>query len=204
MEEVKLTPEELAAELAATQVVKEDEVRAKVISEFGFNEVDDAERIDKLVQREVEQSKKLSSAIGQKIKHRTEAEELRKKVPLTPPVEKQNALPAEEIGKVVAEQLERRDLESFDYSDDLKKEIQKIAKVQNISIKKAALDPYIVYKIGEYEKEQKSEAASISRTNRSSGKKDYSFDKPPEVDMATPEGRAEWEAYKKEMVRQGK
>ncbi len=74
------TPEELAAEQAGLQVAKEDEIRANIIAEYGFDEIEDAERIDKLVVKEIDNSKKLSSAIGQKIKHRTEADELRKKV----------------------------------------------------------------------------------------------------------------------------
>lgn len=194
------TPEELAAEQAALSETKEEEIRAKVIEEFGFNETDDAERIDKLVAKEVEQSKKLSAAIGQKIKHRTEAEELRKKVVAPSP----EAKPApEEIGKVVAEQLEKRDLDSLEYSDELKDEIKKLATVQGISVKQAARDPYIVFKIGEYEKEQRTNEAAISRTNRAGGKKSYTFDSPPEVDMSTEDGRKEWEAYKDAMKKLG-
>jgi hypothetical protein len=200
MENIQPTAEELAAEQVASQEVKEDEVRAKVIADYGFDEVDDAERIDKLVTKEVENRKALSSAIGQKIKHRTEAEELRKKV-IQPSQE--SKLPTEEIGKVVAQELEKRDLDSLEYSDDLKKEIQRIAQVQNISVKQAARDPYIVYKIGEYEKQAKIDEATISRTNRSSGKTNYSFDKPPEIDQSTEEGRKEWDEYKKAMVKAG-
>lgn len=198
------TAEEKAAELAVTQPVKEDEVRAKVIAEFGFNEVDDAERIDKLVKKEVENHQKLSTAIGQKIKYRTTAEELSKKIPPTPPpAENKIVPPVEDISKVVAEQLEKRDLESLEYAPEIKKEIERIAKVQGISVKQAARDPYIVYKIGEAEKEQKASEASISRTNRSTGKKNYSFDKPPEIDVTTKEGREEWEKYKADMIKEG-
>ena len=51
--------------------------------------------------------------------------------------------------------------------------------------------------------EHKIEEAGISRTNRSAGKKTYTFDKPPELDTTTPEGAKEWEAYKVEMKKQG-
>lgn len=194
------TAEELAAEQVAVQEVKEDEVRTKVIADYGFDEVDDAERIDKLVTKEVESRKALSSAIGQKIKHRTEADELRKKVTPPPP----EAKPAtEEIGKVVAREMEKRDLESLEFSDDIKTEIQRIAQVQGISVKQAARDPYIVFKKEAYDKEQTLAEATISRTNRSSGKTNYSFDKPPEVNMATKEGRDEWDAYKASLIKQG-
>ena len=203
------TKEELAAELAAEQEaikeVKEEEVRASIIAEYGFDEVDDMERIDKMVAKEVEHSKKLSSAIGQKIKHRTDADELRKKV--TSPQDKTNVLDTEMLDKKFDEKFNERaeklDLEAFNYSDEIKAEIKKVAKAQEISVKQAAKDPYIVFKIGEYEKTAKTNEASISRTNKSSGKKSFSIETPPEVDMSTPEGRKEWEDYKTEMKKQG-
>lgn len=75
------TAEELAAEQAAVQVPKEEEIRANIIAEYQFDEDADKDRIDKLVQKDLDQRTKLSNAIGQKIKHRTEANELRKKIP---------------------------------------------------------------------------------------------------------------------------
>ena len=207
------TKEELAAELAAEQEaiagVKEEEVRASVIAEYGFDEVDDAERIDKLVAKEVENSRKLSSAIGQKIKHRTEAETLRNdpRLKVAPSQDKTNVLDTESLDKKFDEKfnerMEKLDLEALDYSDEVKADIKKVAKAQGISVKQAVRDPYIVFKIGETEKEQKTNEASISRTNKTHGKKAFSMDNPPEVDMTTEEGRKEWEAYKTEMKKQG-
>lgn len=190
--------QEKAAELEATQEIKEEEVRTKVIAEFGFDEVDDKERIDKLVAKELEHHKKLGSAIGQKIKHRTEAETLKNDPRLKPVTSTSTETKpvAEDIGKVVAHELEKRDLEALEYSDDLKKEIQRVAQVQGISVKQAARDPYIVFKVGEWEKEQKAEEAANTRTNRSSGKKSYSMDTPPDVDMSTAEGQKEWADWK--------
>jgi hypothetical protein len=197
--------QEIAAEQAALAEKKEEEVRASIITEFGFDEVDDAERIDKLVAKEMDSHKKLSSAIGQKIKHRTDAEALRNdpRLKVTPPSQEAPQPAAEDIGKVVAQELEKRDLDSLEYSDDLKKDIQRVAQVQNISIKQAARDPYIVFKIGEWEKAQKADEAAISRTNRSSGKKNYSIDSPPDVDMNTAEGRQEWNDYLADMKKAG-
>lgn len=74
---------ELAAEQAALQAPKEEEVRADIISDFGFDESVDGDKIDKLVEKEMSHRKKLSSAIGQKIKFRTEAE--KNKQPIPPP-----------------------------------------------------------------------------------------------------------------------
>lgn len=193
---------ELEAEQAATQEIKEDEVRAAIVAEFGFDEVDDAERIDKLTKKEVENRQKLSKAIGQKRNYRTKLEEATK-VP-KPPTEVEKPA-TEDIGKIVSQELEKRDLDSLEYSDDLKKEIQRVATVQGVSIKQAARDPYILHKIDEWKKEQTAEEAAITRTNRSSGnKKTFSVDTPPDSDMSTPEGRKEWQEYTEWMKKQGK
>lgn len=195
------TPEEIAAELAASQVVvKEDEVRVKVIEEFGFDPDIDQERIDKLVAKEVEGQKKLSAAIGQKIKHRTEAEELRKKVPVTPSEKKEET---QDVGKTVNEILAQRDLEDMNLSDSLKKDIADWAKFKNISVRQAARDPIFVPQIAEYEKQAKIDEATTSRTNRSSGKAAPSMDSMPDFDMKTQKGRDEYDAWKDALKKAG-
>lgn len=75
------TAEELAAEQAEAKVPTEDEVRAKVIEEFGFDEETEKDRIDKAVAKDIEGRKKLSKAIGQKVTYRTAAQEAAAKVP---------------------------------------------------------------------------------------------------------------------------
>src|SRR5665213_4150568 len=115
------TPEEIAAELAASQVViKEEDVRTKIVEELGFDPEIDKERIDKLVAKEMDSKKKLSDAIGQKIKHRTEAEELRAKLPPPPPEKKEET---QDVSKIVAEELQKRDLSDLDAPDAVKKEV---------------------------------------------------------------------------------
>lgn len=203
--DIQETAEDLALEQGASKEIKEDEVRANIIIEYGFNETDDAERIDKLTKKEMDGHKKLSAAIGQKIKYREAAKAVK---PAEPVVAKPAVEPAKpeavDVDKAVAKQFEQRDLEEMSYSDDLKKEIQRVATVQGISIKAAARDPYIVFKIGEEEKEQKNEAATIGKTRGGGGsKKTYSIDAPPDVDMATPEGRKEWQEYKDAMKKAG-
>lgn len=200
MDKIILTPEELAAEQAAQVEVKEEEVKTAIIEEFGFDEFDDAEKIDKAVAKEMKSRKDLSLAIGQKIKHRTEAEELRAKV-ITP--KSPDKTDSEDLDKKLDERFEKRDLESLGYPEDLTAEIQRVVKTQGVSVKKAAQDPYIVFKIEAYEKEQKINEATISRTNKTGGKTMLSLDNPPEVDMQTEEGRKEYDDWKKEMKKQG-
>lgn len=207
MDETKnVSPEELAAEHAALQESKEDDIRAKIITEYGFDEVDDVERIDKLVAKEMDYSKKLSSAIGQKIKWRTEATKPKEeKAPVVPPQDKSNKveLDPETVTKLVSETLEKRELDSMDLPDTLKADIKKVAQSMGISNREAMKDPYIVFKVNEYKKENDIEEASISRTNRAGGSKVVSFDNPPDVDMSTPEGRATWDKYKADQIKKG-
>jgi hypothetical protein len=161
--------------------------------------VEDAERIEKLTKERLGTHQMKKSLTGQKIKWRNEAN--KPKEPTQTPAEAPKVV-TEDVSKVVAEQLDQRTLEELDYPEDLKKEIGRIAKTNNSSIKAALKDPYIAFKIDEHEKSVKTDEAAISRNNRSGSKKGYSMDTPPDVDMATAEGRAEWEKYKDWMKKQ--
>lgn len=70
MDKNNVSQEELQSEQVELKEVKEDEVRASIIQEYGFDESVDSERIEKLTAKEVEHRKKMSQAIGQKIKWR--------------------------------------------------------------------------------------------------------------------------------------
>lgn len=71
-EPIVTSPEELAAEQTALVLPKEEEVRAKIVEDTGFDpeNEDDKPRIDKLVKREMEQREKTSAAIRAKISYR--------------------------------------------------------------------------------------------------------------------------------------
>lgn len=197
MEKIELTPEEQKAEQEALKEAKEDDIRTQVITDYGFDEEDDSERIDKLVEKEMGYKKSLSQAIGQKIKKREELElrdkeiEDLKKLSKEPKEESKDS----DFDKKLSKAFEERDLDSMEYPDELKAEIQKLAKLQEVSVKKAAQDKYIISKIDEWKKEQETDEASIGRKDKSSGKAVYSKDSPPEVNMNTKEGREEWDKY---------
>lgn len=72
-----MDPDEKALEAEANQQPKMEEIRTKVIEDFGFDPEADKERIEKIVTERVEGHKKLSKAVQQKIKHRTDADTLR-------------------------------------------------------------------------------------------------------------------------------
>ena len=201
-ENKQLTPEELAAEQEALKEVKEDEVRAKVIEEFDFDETDDADRIDKLVAKQMEANKALSHAIGQKISQRKAKEEA---LAALKSGEKENGIPptSEEIEKSIDARLEERDLQGMDLPDDIKDEVRKISKSLNLTVKKALRDPYIVFKVEEFNKTREDEDATINRTHKIGGKTAFSFDKMPDVDINTPEGLKAHEEWKTAMKKQG-
>lgn len=112
------------------KVRSEEEVRSAVITEYGFDEAEDAERIEKLVAKELDHDKKLSSAIGAKIKHRTEAEELKKKIPaevVTPPVEKKDGLSENDVIYIAKADI---------HEDDVN-EVVSYAKKMGVGVKEA-------------------------------------------------------------------
>ena len=202
----ELTPEE---EVKAQEAPKEEDIRENIIDEYGFDEIDDADKIDKLVSDKVDSAKKLSAAIGQKIKAREKAAELETKLESATPKEEKPVAPAtddldEKLDKKLNEKLEKQVLDDLEYPDELTEEISTLAKLKNVSVKQVLRDPYIVNRVEAYEKEQKTEEATISRTNKKGSSKTYTFETPPDVDMNTEEGRKEWDSYKKAMTEQGK
>lgn len=200
MEETNnLTPEELKAEQEALREQKVEEIKASVISEFGFDPDIDGDKINKLVEREMTHFKKLSSAIGQKIKIRGERDKLlSEKTPAKPATAQPEDL-TKTIDSAVNSRIEKFELDHMDYPDDVKAEISKVAHLKGISVKEAVKDPYLQYKIGEYEKTRNVEEAGTSRRNRAGQAEDTTADNPPDVDVTTPEGRKAYEAWKSEM-----
>ncbi len=195
MDEKELTPspEEATLEQEAVAEVKEDEIRAKLVSELGIEA--DNPLLDTLVKREMDQREKLSKAVGQKIKYR---EKLKTAPPanVPPKPEDGKTLTPEEVAAKVREEFEQRDLNELDYPDELKKEIAAVAKLKNISVRQAIKDPYIDYKIEAFKKEKQSDDATIIRKYKG-GKVIFDRNKPPKVDMSTKEGRETWDAYTK-------
>ena len=177
------TAEELEQEQIALHLPKEEEVRASVISEFGFDEELDTDKIDKAVAKEMAHKTDIVKVVGQKIKYRDLANKPKETTPPAPQVK----IDPDEIGKVVdgklKETLEQRDLDALDYSDELKSEIKRIAQIAG-SVKQALKDPYIVFKIESYEKEEKVKEATISRTHKSGSSKEFDVNNPPPFDPA--------------------
>lgn len=197
-----LTPEEAAAEQAEIAYAgkKEEEVRAEIIAEYGFDEVDDVEKINKLVTKEVDSRKKLFAAIGQKIKYREQA---KKSATTIPPKDTSKPPADEDINKKLDERFAARDLEALEYSDDVKKEISDWSKFKGISIKQAASAPHIVKLIEDKRRAEEAEEAATSRKNNSPvSRKSWKADVPPDADMSTPEGRKTYDEWKQWAIKQ--
>ena len=194
--------EELKSEQEALKI-DEEAIKAEIIKDMELDEVEDADKIDKFVAREVKQRTFTSKAIASKIKTREELDTL-KKAQIAKPQEDGNAKQPEkeDVSKLVSEKLnealEKRDLDAMGYPDDVKAEIKRIAQITGVSVMQAAKDPYIVQtKIEPWEKAQKADNASVRSTHKSSGKQVYDADKVPMVDMSTPEGRKEYDEWLK-------
>ncbi len=156
----QVSQEELAAEQAATQVAKEEEIRTKVIGEFGFDETNDAERIDKMVKRELESQEKLSKAIQQKIKHRNEAEGLRKNVVTPQPnkvVETKGDLSTKDVLTLVKNNIPEEDID----------EVVEYAKFKGISVSDAIKHPAMKATLNLKAEER----TTAQATNTSSGRR---------------------------------
>jgi len=205
MEEEKNTQIESAEELEAEKEhlgeVKEDDIRNQVISEYGFDEDNDKERIDKLVQKEMGYKKSLSTAIGQKRKYRDEFTKLKSSSQIDNGAK--NFKP-EDLDKHVSEALEKRDLEALEYPDDIKNSISKVAKIEGVSIRKAMSDPYVAAKIEAYNKIKDAEEAALNRTNKGGrGKSSSDPMTPPDVDLGTKEGQDAYDKWKREAIAAG-
>jgi hypothetical protein len=191
------TAEELEAEKKELEEVKEDELRDKVAEELGIDPDDQPELLDKIVSQRVEHQKKLSEAIGQKINWRKKALESPK--PEATPKETEKVDVKSEIMSVLEEQR----LEDMSLPEELKQEVKKIAKLNNISVKKAAEDPYIQYRKQELESAAKAEEATISRTNKGKTVK-FDLESPPSCDRSPEDGRKGWDEWKAFVKPQGK
>ncbi len=106
-------------------VRNKDEIKEAVISEYGFDAEVDAERIEKLVAKELDHDKRLSSAIGAKIKHRTEVEELKRNNPPVK-VEARDDLPSKDIIYLAKADIHEEDLpDILDYSKKMGVDVSK-------------------------------------------------------------------------------
>lgn len=132
--QIVVSPEELAAEQADVAIPKEDQVRAQVIEDTGFDPADDdqKQKIDKLVQREMDGRKKLSDTIRTKINYR---DRIKKPSDVIPP--KKDEEKDISITDLYALQESKVPLEDVE-------EVKKAAKILNKSIPETLKDEMVI------------------------------------------------------------
>lgn len=194
-----VSSDEAKAEQEALEVAREEEIKNQVIEDYSLDPDEDFDLIDNLVIKEMANRKRLSDVIGQKIKWRERA--TAGKTEKGTESKDDEGSKAVDIEAKVREQFEQRDLEELNYPDELKAEIKQLAKIQGVSVRKAAQDPYILFKKEKYDEEQRAEEATVSPKTKG---RQVKFDSQtlPEVDMATPEGRKTWEEYQEFLSKQ--
>lgn len=192
-------PEDAALEQEALSEVKEDAIRAQVLTDLGLADVpENAEYIDKIVAREKDHRQKLATAIKQKQNWRSKAQKPTPTAVVTPTAPKPNA-EVEDVAKLVDSRLDERmdeeKLREVELPEEAKAELKAYAKAQGITARQALNSEYFTFLKTKADTKKREEDAAISRTNKTPAKTAYSADKPPQVDMQTEEGRAEWDSW---------
>lgn len=203
-EEVKIeepTEEEVKEDEAAMKEVTEEDVRAGVIESYGLDATDDEDLITKLTTDRITSGKKLSKAIGQKIKHRDIAKGSIKK-PEEKPTETTTETKTEETTLTPAEQsqatFDKRDMEDAKLPEEIQTEVKNYAKLHKISVREALGSTYITHLKAENEKKENETGGSAPRsTTTPPSQREFSEAKPSDFDVTTPEGLKAWESYKK-------
>lgn len=198
-----ISPDEHNAEQEALVEAKSDEVRQSIIQDLGLSENDNPDLVDKLVNREIEYRKKLSTAVRQKIDWRTKAQGA-----ATEPKSKATSKSTEfdpeairqETAATVRQELEQRDLDEMPHPDNIKEEIKLLAKAKGVSVRVAEKDSYIQFKLEEHRKEERANEAASNGSPK--GKTGIVVDtsKPlnaADFDFSTEEGRKAWQDAKK-------
>jgi len=152
-----VSAEELAAEQVATQEVVVADVRAEIVNEYGFDDINDSDKIDRLVERELDNRKKLSSAIGQKIKLRNERDALKN----TPPqkievVEKSGDLSSKDLIALISAKIPEDDVD----------EVVEYSRFKKISIGEALKSSVIRASLAERAEQRTTAAATNTAPSR--------------------------------------
>lgn len=110
---------------------------------------------------------------------------------------KPEIVPDDDFDKRMDERLNQRDLNALGLSDEMKKEVQTVAKVNNVSIQEALNLPYIKYRIQEIGDKKRIENAGAGGVAGASITSE-NFDEvdPTKFDLRTKEGqdaKVQWE-----------
>lgn len=182
----------------------DDEILEKIADEMGLDPDEDKELLEKLVKKEKANHAKLSGAIKQKRKWRTEYEKIAKKPDNSGNGKDPKKEDLPDIDKLVDEKLEARleamELKNLELPEELKVEVKELAKTKGISVREAANLPYVRYRKEEIEKAERLEKATPKRSKKGTS---YTANidpskplDPKDFDLSSEEGRKEWKEAK--------
>jgi hypothetical protein len=143
-----------------------DDFRAKVAEGLGLTDDEDYKEI---IDRAVEREKELRSGYGKLLgKYKV------LKTAVKPVTEKPNAKTedtSKHLEESIAQRFDEEYLEDTDFTDDLKREIRKIAKLNQTSARAATKDPYIAHLIEQANAEKRALEAANNGTDQGRGGK---------------------------------
>jgi hypothetical protein len=191
---------------------KEEEIRQSVIEKYALDEAENADLIEQLIEDRLEDQKKLSTAIKQKIAYR---EKLRAQQSPKDEVVKDEdkgqksedkpqapqVFDETKAREFVRQEMEEHELKSLDLSDKLKQEIKDYAKMKGVSVREAEQSDYIKFR-----KEEEIKAARIQAASPSSKHKGQIVEQDLEqlnvedIDFSTSEGRELWHKKRAQMT----
>jgi hypothetical protein len=195
------TPEELQVEQESLAEVHESDLRSSVIDSLGLEDNDDnAGIIEKALEREKDYRKKLSGAIGAKIKYREQLNQFKQTPPATE--KSKTELDADAIRKhteeAVTQRFDEEFLEESDFSDTLKAEMRKIAKINGTSDRATQKDSYIQHLMEKEAQEKRTQEAANNGSGERKGTKGEGGGVPDRFTaayMATEEGRKDYDSW---------
>lgn len=164
IEKVEVSAEELAEEQTGLVLPKEEDVRAEVIEDTGFDpeSEEDKPKIDKLVKKRMDGAEKLSKTIGSKVS-------LRDKLNKRPPAKTTTVTTTEDKGG------KDKDLSSDDvlalvgaqisHPDDIK-ELKRAAKLLDTTVTQVLQDELVLARIKDMQEKRASANANNTRGGR--------------------------------------
>jgi len=183
MEFIQKTEEEIKDEVIADLRGEEDEIDLEA----------NADLINRIAQRRIVDEQFKASVHAQKIERTKKAEELEKEIAALKGTSSNQPLDDAKLEAKFRELREIENLEELNDSLEIKEKIKSLAKTNNVSVKKAAEDPYIQFLRKQEEDNRRTEDASITKSNKGGAKIDVTRKTIQEFDTSTPEGIKQWE-----------
>jgi len=188
-----------------------DQVEAEIIEKYSIDKEANTELVEKMVADKIEDNKKFSTVIRQKIDWRTKAEANAEPAtpvepakpadpakPATPPAQPEG-INANDLMQKMDEKFEERDLNETDLSDELKAKVKTYAKTEGVTIKVALDSDYVTFIKQDSENQALAEDASLGGKGKAVTKRDYTTSQKFEGDLSTKEGKEEFKEWEKHM-----